>query len=135
MIEALFTLVRFRFNSVVSSDLAKSKQNAYFIDNGMLLRKWCASPKQDSDWDVSYQIVVPVLYRPHVLCLAHDHPLSGHLGVRKTYTRILKHFFWPGMRKDVVYYCRSCHTSNRGKTKSGYSTCSVETNPCARRSI
>ncbi len=98
------------FNSVVSSDLAKSKHNAYFIDKGLLLRKWCVSPKQDSDWDVSYQIVVPVLYRPHVLCLAHDHPLSGHLGVRKTYTRILKHFFWPGMRKDVVCYCRSCHT-------------------------
>lgn len=98
------------FNSVVSFDLTKNKQNAYFVENGLLLRKWCASPKQDLDWDVSYQIVVPVLYRPHVLCLAHDHPLSGHLGVRKTYSRILKHFFWPGLKKDVVCYCRSCHT-------------------------
>ncbi len=33
-----------------------------------------------------------------------------HFQVRKTYTRILKHFFGPGMRKDVVCYCRSCHT-------------------------
>lgn len=36
--------------------------------------------------------------------------LSGHLGVTKTYNRILKHFFWPGLKRDVVQVCHTCHT-------------------------
>ncbi|KAI5086472.1 hypothetical protein C0J45_23996, partial [Silurus meridionalis] len=55
------------------------------------------------------QIVVPSPYRQHVLFLAHDHPLAGHLGVTKTYNRVLKHFFWRGLKKDVASYCRACH--------------------------
>lgn len=27
----------------------------------------------------------------------------------KTYKRILKHFFWPGLKKDVVSCCHTCH--------------------------
>lgn len=96
------------FNSVVPHDLAKTKQSAYILENDLLMRKWCSSPDQD-EWDICYQVVVPVPYRPHVLCLAHDHPLSGHLGIRKTYNRILKHFFWPGLKSDVTHYCRSCN--------------------------
>lgn len=42
--------------------------------------------------------------------MAHDHILSGHLGVTKTYNRILRYFFWPGLKSDVVAFCRSCHT-------------------------
>ena len=36
--------------------------------------------------------------------------MAGHLGVRKTHDRILNHFWWPTLRKDVAEYCRSCHT-------------------------
>ena len=36
--------------------------------------------------------------------------MAGHLGVRKTQDRILNHFWWPTLRKDVSEYCRSCHT-------------------------
>ncbi|XP_073797050.1 uncharacterized protein isoform X2 [Danio rerio] len=96
------------FNAAISLDLAKTKQSAYILDNNLLMRKWCSSPDK-AELDAFYQIVVPAPYRPHVLCLAHDHPLSGHLGVRKTYNRILKHFFWPGLKSDVTRYCRSCH--------------------------
>lgn len=45
-----------------------------------------------------------------MLSLAHDHELSGHLGITKTYNRILRHFFWPGLKSDVAAFCRSCHT-------------------------
>ena len=61
-------------------------------------------------WAVKHQIVVPSSYRPHILSLAHDTPMSGHLGINKTYQRILEHFYWPNLRKDVVEFCRSCHT-------------------------
>ena len=61
------------------------------------------------DWKVIYQIVVPSNCRKEVLELAHSTPMAGHLGVNKTYTRILNHFYWPGIRKDAKQFCRSCH--------------------------
>jgi len=32
----------------------------------------------------------------------------GHFGSRKTYKRIKNLFFWPGIKKDVDFFCRSC---------------------------
>ncbi len=31
------------------------------------------------------------------------------MGVRKTYDRILRKFYWPRIKRDVVNYIRSCH--------------------------
>ena len=36
--------------------------------------------------------------------------MLGHLGVNKTYYKILNHFYWPGLKTDASKYCRSCHT-------------------------
>jgi len=54
------------------------------------MRKWrpATAPCGD-EWQVSHQIVVPTCYRNDVLHLAHDSPLAGHLGVNKTYQRVL----------------------------------------------
>ncbi len=98
------------FNSVVSLDVAKGNTFAYFLDDDLLMRKWCSHPDKNLDWNVVYQIVVLFSCRQHVLCLAHDHQLAGHLGVTKTYNRILSHFFWPGLKRDVAHYCCTCHT-------------------------
>ncbi len=49
------------------------------------MRRWCPDDSNDSDWNVLNQIVVPACYRQTVLSLAHDHDLSGHLGIKKTY--------------------------------------------------
>ena len=61
------------------------------------------------EWRVLFQIVVPISFRDNVLSIAHDHHFAGLLGVNKTTDRILRHFFWPGIKKDVVRYCRTCH--------------------------
>lgn len=53
---------------------------------------------------------MPKEYHPRVLSLAHNSNLAGHLGVRKTYQRVLRNFFWPGLKTDVARYCWSCHT-------------------------
>lgn len=55
------------------------KSVSYLVDDGVLMR----------------QIVVPQPFHPQVLSLAHDHNMSGHLGVKKTYQHILCYFFWP----------------------------------------
>lgn len=45
--------------------------------------------------------------------MAHDHELSGHVGVQKTYDNLLKHFFWPSMKPDVFKFCKSCQLSSK----------------------
>ena len=49
------------------------------------------------------------VYHEQILNLAHDNAMSGHFGFTKTYNRILRHFFWPGLKASVVEYCRTCH--------------------------
>lgn len=101
------SLSRCRMLAVEKDDLDK-RPIAYFWDDGLLMRKW-SSVACEGECNSVYQIVVPMNSRSHVLTLAHDHNFSGHLGITKTYKRILRHFFWPGLKSDVVKYCRSCH--------------------------
>lgn len=46
-----------------------------------------------------------------MLSVVHDHVLSGHLGIRKTYDQLKKYFFWPSMKSDVAKFYKSCHAS------------------------
>ena len=83
----------------------------YFVKNDILMRKWRPPDvSADDEWSVNHQIVVPRAYRPKILDLAHETPMSGHLGINKTYHKILYHFFWPGLKSDVSQHCKSCHT-------------------------
>ena len=43
-----------------------------------------------------------------VMKLAYDQPTGGHLGRKKTQDRILRHFYWPNLFKEVAEYCRCC---------------------------
>ena len=61
-----------------------------------------------------YQIVVPKVHRREVLELAHDLPMSGHLGVCKTHNRILQHFFCLASTDNVAKWCKECHTCQLG---------------------
>ena len=99
------------FNQAHTETETSSLAVCYFIKSGVLMRKWRPPDvPADNEWKVLYQIVVPSGYRSHILSLAHDIPMSGHLGVTKTCDRILQHFYWPGIRKSVTEYCRTCHT-------------------------
>ena len=83
----------------------------YYVKNGILMRKWRPPDvSAEDEWTVNHQKVVPRVYRPEILNLAHETPMSGHLGVNKTYHKILNHFYWPGLKSDVSQHCKSCHT-------------------------
>lgn len=82
---------------------------SFLVKDGLLMRKWRKSNSTESEWNFVYQVVVPTIFRPQVLSLAHDHTLAGHLGITKTYNRILQHFFWHGLKRDVIRYCKTCH--------------------------
>lgn len=79
---------------------------SYLLDDGVLMRRWTSGFTHG----VVCQIVLPTPFRRQVLSLAHDHVLSGHLGIKKTYQRVLCYFFWPGLKSDVTAFCRSCHS-------------------------
>ena len=57
---------------------------------------------------VSRQVCVPATCRKAVMGVAHDAPMAGHLGNRKTRERVWAEFYWPGMCADIRRYCQSC---------------------------
>ena len=69
----------------------------YLIKDNILMIKWSPTECDNSEkGETLYQIVVPTVHRREEL--SHDLPMSGHLGVRKTYNRVLQHFYWPGLK-------------------------------------
>jgi len=83
----------------------------YFVKNGVLMRKWRPPDvSAEDEWVIKYQVVIPEAYRVEILSMAHETPLAEHLGVNKTYQKILNHFYWPNLKKDVAEFCRSCDT-------------------------
>jgi len=82
------------------------------VFTGMLMRKWRPpdAPALD-ELQVVNQIVLPHCCRNSVISVAHDPPLGGHLGVNKTYHKVLALFYWPKMKRYVSKFCRTCHAS------------------------
>ena len=85
--------------------------NCFYIKSGVLMRKWRPPdvPALD-EWRVVHQIVLPHCCRHGVTSMAHDPPLGGHLGINKTYHKVLAHFYWPRMKREVAQFCNTCHT-------------------------
>ena len=89
----------------------------FYKKNGLLYRK-----HQETKTGRSFnQLVVPKELRRQVMSVNHESAFSGHLGAKKTEIRILPNFFWPGLRQDVIRFCRSCdvcqRTVKRGSVK------------------
>ena len=97
--------------AVIPSAETEKERVCFFMKEGMLYRKWSPAKEWQGELDAGRnyeQIVVPMKCRSAVLSLAHDIPLSGHLGVEKTKDRILKNYYWAGIFKDVANYVKSC---------------------------
>ena len=67
------------------------------------------------------QLVIPKKLRRQVMSVNHESAFIGYLRAKKTEVRILPNFFWPGLRQDVIRFCRSCdvcqRTVKRGSVK------------------
>ena len=67
--------------------------------------------------------------------------MSGHLGVNKTYNKILNPFYWPGLKANVSNYYRSFHTCqmvgepNQVKPKAGLQPIPAFDEPFSRNII
>ncbi|XP_025089562.1 uncharacterized protein LOC112561350 [Pomacea canaliculata] len=72
--------------------------------------------KTDRHADIA-QVVLPQALRSPVLLYAHDNPFSGHMGTRNTMQKVLSHFWWPGVRRDIRKYCQTCDSCQRTAAK------------------
>ena len=79
--------------ALCESEAAKVPTCSY-MQSGVLMYTW-RPPKisPDEEWQISHQVVVPKCYHEEVLSLAHKLPLAGHLGISKTYQKVLSHCY------------------------------------------
>ena len=77
----------------------------FVLHQGVLCRRW-----QESDGGELLQVVVPHKLREALVLLAHEGPMAGHLGIRKTVARLRRNFWWPSMSGEVATILKCCHT-------------------------
>lgn len=97
------------------AEKSETNQAKFFYKKGLLYRKYIRSGVSIS------QLIVPEALRKTALKIAHDSPMAGHQGIRRTTDRLLQSFYWPGIHGSVKNYCRSCDecqkTEPRGRTR------------------
>ena len=96
------------FDKVLSLGEILSSAQGYFIQGGLLFRKWVPHGEAFVGEPV-FQFVVLRRFRDLVLQSCHDN-VAGHPGVKKTYDRVLRYCFWPRLKRDVSAYVKTCHT-------------------------
>ena len=73
---------------------------------GVLCRRWLNPANTRSE----YKIAVPQSLRKEVLKKVHDDRSAGHFGIDTTRERVLQHFYWYNLRRDVEMWVKSCQT-------------------------
>ncbi|XP_068204610.1 uncharacterized protein [Palaemon carinicauda] len=95
------------YREVVAEDQINTEPVCYYLRNGLLMRKFRSlHTPASSTWEIKNQIVIPASLRQKVLHMTHN-VSSSHLGIRKTLSAV-QLFYWPGIRKGVTEYCKSC---------------------------
>ena len=65
----------------------------------------------------AWKLVVPRKFRQKILHQCHDPPQMGHLGVEKTFQRILQVYYWPNLFRDVCEFVKHCQTCQMSKVE------------------
>jgi transposase InsO family protein/predicted aspartyl protease len=81
------------------------------IVNGVLVRELARQ-----DLPLKLQALVPPSMREQVLKECHGVLTAGHLGRAKSGANLKRRFLWPGMRKDLELFVKSCDTCGRYKS-------------------
>ncbi|XP_068209304.1 uncharacterized protein [Palaemon carinicauda] len=95
----------FSFELGNTDDLTRPR---FVVLKGLLYRVSRPPTHQLNVTNCLRQIVVPTKFREAVLSLAHEDSFSGHLGLSKTFCRLSKCFWWPGMKSSVKKFVRTC---------------------------
>ena len=79
------------------------------------------------------QVVVPQRYRTSIMTKAHSIPLAGHMGVAKTKHRILEHYFWPKISRDVKRFVKQCVVCQMKGPKGNFTKAPIQKGVTATR--
>jgi hypothetical protein len=55
--------------------------------------------------------------RAEILTINHDDPIAGHFGVAKTLELVRRKYFWPGLKRDIQKWVKTCKVCQRATTK------------------
>ena len=82
------------------------------ILNGALYHRW----ESDDGKQIRRQVVLPKSLTDTVIIKSHAGKTSGHLGVKRKFSRVKFHYFWYGMRADVRSCLRKCERCAKRKS-------------------
>jgi len=86
---------------------AEAGSSQFRIFDGLLFK--AAPPSGGKFSESAFQLIVPATHENEVIRLAHDMPLSGHLGIKRTTQRIASQFHFPKLKFKVTKHVKSCH--------------------------
>lgn len=99
------------YDLVVPSSQVGTMKQGYVLQDEVLFRVW-APHGEGFGGDSVRQVVLPAKFRTSVIQTAHDN-VAGHMGVKKTYHKLLQHFFWPRIKRDVSNYIKTCQVTSK----------------------
>lgn len=90
-----------------------SRWELLHVKNGVLCYRWMENNCE------KLKICTPKSLRDVVLWHIHDSETSGHLGIRRTYAKLMANcYYWPHMRRYVQDYVSSCDICEERKNPS-----------------
>jgi len=60
-------------------------------------------------------MVVPRRLRKPLFDQSHSGPLAAHLGAQRTFLQLKSAYYWPGMKGDVIRWCKECEVCAQSK--------------------
>ena len=115
----------------IDDDLAKTISDGYKQDKDLapIITRLSSSEKDNLHdryhWDGGTRRLFLINCSPHRLCIPsgpirlrllqefHDCISSGHPGRDRTYSRLSRHYYWPGIGKDVKKFVKTCDVCQR----------------------
>ncbi len=92
----------------------------YVLDSLDVLRYVAPPRKKSIQREVEPRLVVPSTLQDELLYLAHASFEGGHQGVIRTYYKLCRLYYWPGMYAAVERYVLECVDCSTGKGKPFY---------------
>lgn len=92
--------------------ISRWTERGYHLAQGVLYRF-----SEDSESEEP-QLVVPASLRSRVMFECHDSPTAAHGGIQRTIHRISQRFYFPGLRRYVKDYLKTCVECQRYKASN-----------------
>ena len=77
----------------------------------------CFNEPTSTPGQTQVKICLPLTLILKCFELAHSHPLSGHMGIGKTFDNVRRFFFWPGRYKWIAMLIADCLNCQKNKSK------------------